>query len=154
MGSSKHFKQLGEILTYSSLCFLLSQLLYLSLSSSLHHWHIIIFQIRFSVFIYGHQIFPWVDWVHLDSHFYLWFQKKFFMMRKYNHTYFYVVMHSPNPENRWNNLILWKYVLCSDIYDFSEQCHSYKAITISIPSGLVIDITKDKTKQKLSISSK
>lgn len=45
-------------------------------------------------------------------------------------------------------------MLCSDIYDFSEQCHSYREIPISIPSGLVIDLTKDKTKQKLSISSK
>ena len=37
-------------------------------------------------------------------------------------------------------------MLCSDIDGFSEQCNSYKAIHISFPSGLVIDLTKGKTK--------
>lgn len=59
-----------------------------------------------------------------------------------------------NSENRWHNLTLWNCMLCSRYHGFSEQCHSYKAIHISIPSGLVIDLTKGKNKNCLRTSSK
>ena len=44
-------------------------------------------------------------------------------------------------------------MLCSAIDVLSEQCHSYKAIHVSIPSQLVTDPTKDKNKEFLQSNS-